>query len=140
MHYAPVLRIYARESEMEGLPTQILEFAPTALVSLDPAGRIVFANPAAARLISSGPVEDLIGQPIRTYIQFLNVGSAGEDECIRDDGSSFPIEYESAPMLEDGRAIGTVVTLRDISERRAADVHPQRDWSVGERSPGSHFG
>jgi signal transduction histidine kinase len=106
---------------MEGLNTQILEFAPTALVCLDPDGRIVFANPAAARLIGAMQAEDLIGQPVRTYIQFLNLGSAGEDVCVRDDGSSIPIEYESAPILQDGQATGTVMTLRDISERRAAE-------------------
>jgi signal transduction histidine kinase len=108
---------------MKGLTEQVLEFAPTGIVCLDLDGRVVFANPAAARLIGAGPAEDLIGQPIRTYIQFLEPGAAGEDICVRDDGTSIPIEYESAPMLEDGRVTGTVVTLRDISERRAADRH-----------------
>jgi hypothetical protein len=39
----------------------------------------------------------LIGMPIRTYVQFMRLGGSGQEDCIRDDGSSFPVEYESAP-------------------------------------------
>jgi signal transduction histidine kinase len=106
---------------MEGLIAEIIQFAPTGIVCLDPDGRITLANPFACQMLGPGLEEDLVGQPIRSYIQFLTLGSAGEDVCVQDDGSSFPIEYESAPMLQDGRVTGTVVTLRDVSERRAAD-------------------
>ena len=105
---------------MNSLTEQLLDWAPTGIVGLDLEGRILFANPAAAALFGASK-EDLVGQPVHSYVQFMILGAVGEDECLREDGTSFPIEYQSAPMLEDGRHTGTVVTLRDISERRAAD-------------------
>jgi signal transduction histidine kinase len=97
----------------------ILESTPAGIVCLDLEERIVFANPSAARMLASGVTEDVVGQPIRTYIQFF--GATPNDLCWRDDGSSFPIEYESAPIAQDGQLVGVVVTFRDITERQAAE-------------------
>lgn len=105
---------------MDRLTEQILQSAPTAIICLDPEDRIVFANPAAVRLLGSTDADELAGQPIRTYIQFLSLGPKGEDFCVREDGSSIPIEYETAPMIDAGVSAGSVLTLRDITERRAA--------------------
>jgi two-component system sensor histidine kinase VicK len=98
---------------------RILDSTSAGLMYLDLEDRVVFANAAAARLLASGVVEDLVGQPVRTYIQFF--GSTSTEVCWRDDGTSFPIEYESVPIDEDGRPIGLVVTFRDISQRRASE-------------------
>jgi signal transduction histidine kinase len=97
--------------------TAILEHLPTGAVCLDVEGRIQTLNAAAVRLFGCDSADELIGIPIRTYIQFLQPGASGEAECIRDDGTAFPVEYEGASM--DGG--GTVVTLRDVSQRSAAD-------------------
>jgi signal transduction histidine kinase len=98
----------------------ILESTPAGILCLDLDQRIIFANPSAARMLASGVVEDVVGQPIRTYIQFF--GSTTPDEvCWRDDGSSFPIEYETVPLAEAVQHIGVVVTFRDITERQAAE-------------------
>lgn len=105
---------------MERLIQGILESAPAGIVCLDLEGRILFANPFAARILGCSSANDLTGQPIHSYIQFFTLGAAGEDTCIRDDGTSFPIEYESAPLVEHGKTAGVVLTLRDISERRTA--------------------
>jgi light-regulated signal transduction histidine kinase (bacteriophytochrome) len=40
----------------------------------------------------------------------------------RRDGTSFPVEYVSTPMVEEGEAVGVVVTFSDISERRRAEA------------------
>jgi signal transduction histidine kinase len=97
----------------------ILESTPAGIVCLDLEERIIFANPSAARMLASGVVEDVVGQPIRTYIQFF--GANPNELCWRDDGSSFPIEYERAPIAEHGQPIGVVVTFRDVTERQAAE-------------------
>jgi diguanylate cyclase (GGDEF)-like protein len=39
----------------------------------------------------------------------------------RKDGTSFPVEYTSTPILEDGEIVGAVVTFRDITERKALE-------------------
>jgi len=101
-------------------PELILERIPTGVLCLGPEGRITFANPRAAQMLGCDSPDDLVGQPIRTYIQFFSHGSpgaAGEEVCLRDDGTSFPLAYESAPLPEGG----TVLTLSDVSEQRAAD-------------------
>ncbi|GGA15806.1 PAS domain S-box protein [Okeania sp. KiyG1] len=39
----------------------------------------------------------------------------------RQDGSHFPVEYLSTPILEQGKIIGAVVTFKDITERQAVE-------------------
>jgi PAS domain S-box-containing protein len=44
-----------------------------------------------------------------------------DDEVFwRKDGTSFPVEYISNPILERGEIVGAVVTFRDITERLQA--------------------
>lgn len=50
------------------------------------------------------------GQPARSNHEFL----------WRKDGSSFPAEYASHPLMEEGAVRGAVVTFRDITDRQAA--------------------
>ncbi len=51
-----------------------------------------------------------------------------DDEVFwRRDGTSFPVEYSSTPIIGDhGELLGAVVTFRDISERRAAEAEVAR--------------
>jgi PAS domain S-box-containing protein len=110
------------------LSERILHTAQDGIVVLDAEGRIAFANPTAARIMGYA-ADDLLGQPVRTHLQFSGSGldgamqtlPHGESLCWREDGSSFPIEYESAPLDEDDGPVGTVVTFRDISQRRAIE-------------------
>ena len=83
---------------------RILDAAPQGIVGLDVDGRITFANSAAAGMMGY-TVEELRGQPIRTHMQFSGSTSNGEldlplgaESCWREDGTSFPIECESAPL------------------------------------------
>jgi signal transduction histidine kinase len=64
----------------------------------------------------------MLGQPIRTYLPFFEpVAPAPDPTCWREDGTSFSIEYETAPVIEAGRAVGTIVTFRDVTLRRASE-------------------
>ncbi len=50
-----------------------------------------------------------------------------DDLFWKKDGSAFPVEYSSTPMLDHkGDTIGSVVVYRDISERKAADEEKRR--------------
>lgn len=105
---------------------RILAAASDGIIAIDADGRIMFANPTAARLIGYELPEELVGQPLRTHLQFL----VGEELCFREDGTSFPIQCEIADLPEDGSDVsGTVVTFRDISQRRSADR--ARDELIG---------
>ncbi|MEY4757626.1 MAG: hypothetical protein RJA34_2524, partial [Pseudomonadota bacterium] len=50
-------------------------------------------------------------------------GSRRDDEVLwRRDGTSFPAEYASYPILQQGASTGAVVTFRDITERKQAEA------------------
>ncbi len=132
------------------LSEQILNAAQDSIVCLDLEGRIKFANPAAARLLGCSVVDELLGQPVRTYIQFSSRSSVadqpveatgvlldgmtlfprGEQLCWSEEGISFPIEYESAPIVEEEFIAGIVVTFRGIGQRRAAERLKNEQISV----------
>jgi signal transduction histidine kinase len=95
----------------------MLEHLPSGVVCLDAQGRMQALNAAAVRLFGCASSDELVGIPIRTYIQFCELDAQGEADCIRDDGTVFRVEYETAPIEAGGR----IILLRDISQRRAAD-------------------
>ena len=105
-------------------------------------GTIIFENATGARLLGR-QVEDLIGKPAHETIHHSRGdGSAyPKDECLiyqtlrdgvvrqsskeffwRPDGTSFPVDYISAPLRDErGEIAGGVVTFRDITERKKAE-------------------
>jgi PAS domain S-box-containing protein len=109
---------------------------------IDCDGRIIFENPAAARMLG-WEISDLIGQPAhktmhhshedgRPYPQSecpiyggLKGGAARrvEDEVFwRKDGTSFPAEYTTTPVRDEKDAvIGAVVVFSDSTERKRAE-------------------
>lgn len=120
----------------------ILEAAGEGIYGLDTQGKTTFVNPAAARMLGYEP-DDLIGQrhhelahhskpngksypneecPIYTAFKDGAVHTNVDDEVFwRKDGTSFPVEYTSTPIIEDGRILGAVVTFQDITVRKRVE-------------------
>ena len=48
----------------------------------------------------------------------------------RKDGTSFPVEYVSTPILEDGVQLGTVVAFDDITQRRHLEAQLQQSQKL----------
>jgi PAS domain S-box-containing protein len=138
------------DHELEHLRRQhqlILNAVGEGIYGLDLAGNVTFVNPAAAAMIGWSAAE-LIGQsmhavthhsladgspyqrdacPIYAAFQDGSVRRVTHEVFWRKDGTSFPVEYISTPMRdEDGQLIGTVVTFRDITQRRWAEDILQR--------------
>ncbi|MBU1237049.1 MAG: diguanylate cyclase [Gammaproteobacteria bacterium] len=107
------------------------------LFLLDEAGRIVFANPAAERLLGRSKAE-LVGQSAhRLFHNHREDGQTlSEDECPiqRAQGSGrcyrgegeviwgrsgepFPVEVNACTLMREGHPAGVVVAFQDISER-----------------------
>jgi PAS domain S-box-containing protein len=129
------------EESVERLQHQqelILNSAGDGIFCLDRAGHTTFANPAAARL-AGWSVEELLGRGLhqtvhhskpdgRPYLKeecpIYRALADGADRAVADevfwrrDGTNFPVEYVSKPILEKGERVGAVVTFRDVSERR----------------------
>ena len=124
------------------------------IYGVDLHGACVFINPAGARLIGYEPHE-VIGRNMHELTHHARPdGSAyPEAECPifnafrrglpcridsevfwRRDGSCFPVEYSSHPVIEDAQVRGAVVTFVDITERRrAADALQRAKDQLEER-------
>src|SRR5687768_2749988 len=120
----------------------VLNSAAEGIFGCDSEGTCLFCNAAAAQLLGYEGTHELLGQnmhqlehhtrrdgtpfPIEEcpiYIGFLNNRGVHitDDIFWRKDGSSFPVEYWSHPLVRDGKTVGAVVTFFDISERRQAE-------------------
>ncbi len=120
---------------------QILNSAGEGIYGVDRQGVTSFVNPAACRILG-WPQEQLIGRNHHQLVHHSRPDSSpypveqcpiyaaiedgqlhhGTDEIFwRRDGSSFPVEYTSTPIVEDGTIKGAVVVFNDISSRQQAE-------------------
>ncbi|MEA2151452.1 MAG: hypothetical protein QOD69_3282 [Solirubrobacteraceae bacterium] len=114
----------------------ILDSAGEGIIGIDAAGAVTFANPAAARMTQYA-FEEMVGQGLHGLVHHTKVDGtpypaeecpmvaalaggasrrSAEDVIWRRDGTCFPVEYTSTPIV-DG-AGGAVVVFRDVTERR----------------------
>jgi PAS domain S-box-containing protein len=108
------------------------------IYSIDSDGLATFVNPAGARMLGWEP-QDMIGKnihrihhhshadgshypvedcPIYKAVRDGVVHEGRQEVFWRRDGSGFPVEFTSTPVISDGRIAGAVVVFRDITERR----------------------
>lgn len=120
----------------------VLNSAAEGIFGCDSEGTCLFCNPAAVQMLGYNEPQDLLGQNMHRlehhtrrdgraypleecpiYLGILdNRGVHLDDEVFwRKDGTSFPVEYWSHPLMRDGKTVGAVVTFFDISERRRAE-------------------
>lgn len=122
----------------------ILNAAADGIFGLDKTGGIAFINPAAARMIgkpraqmmnqnyldvlySSGQWGDRrAATAIHATLQDGISRSATDESFWRQDGSTIPVEYACTPINQNGELIGTVVTFRDITERKRKEAELNR--------------
>jgi two-component system, sensor histidine kinase len=114
---------------------RVVEQAPDALLLVDAAGLIVYANKAVASLFGYGSdeltgrsIECLVPERFRDvharYRKGFNATPAAREmgarmvalSAVRRDGSEFPTEIRLAPIYESGQLL-VVAAVRDISER-----------------------
>ncbi len=115
----------------------LLDAVGDGVVGIDRDGAISFANPAAGRALGWDP-QEMLGKDAHALFHprradgtalphgecrvqaAMIAGEAHEDagEVLwRRDGSSFPVEYVSTPLVDGGRILGVVVVFKDVSER-----------------------
>ena len=123
------------------LATLILNAAGDGIFGVDTDGAATFVNPAAESMLGWEAV-DLIGRPLHEAIHYARadgspypatacpihaaftdgVARTVDDEVFwTKDERSFPVEYTSTPIVENGQIVGAVVTFRDISDRRRSE-------------------
>jgi len=120
----------------------VLNCAAEGIFGCDSSGTCLFCNPAAAEILGYAAPEELLGKNMHSlehhtrkdgtpfpidecpiFIGFLeNRGVHVDDDVFwKQDGSSFPVEYWSHPLVREGKTVGAVVTFFDITERKKAE-------------------
>ena len=147
------LKRLARQNEL------ILKTVAEGICGVDRQGRISFVNPAATKMLGWDAAE-LVGKshhetlrpsrcdhtpnPLATcpFCAALKQGRryrAKNGVFWRKDGTSFPVEYISTPVEEQGDGIGAVVSFRDISEENVLQrqlMQAQKLESIGQLAAG----
>lgn len=119
----------------------ILNSAAEGIIGVDAAGLVIFANPAAGRLLARHPGE-MVGRSLHAAACEKQTTATGCKLCERlaelrgvgaldgaferADGTRFPIELSRNPMFEDGVPVGAVLMFSDISERQQAEAERRR--------------
>ncbi|MEK7323028.1 MAG: PAS domain S-box protein [Pseudomonadota bacterium] len=132
----------------------LLDATDEGIYGVDLQGRCTFINRAAARLIGYTPV-NVLGKNMHDLIHHTHdgggdyaawdcpicevmrsgLGSRVNDEVFwRRDGRSFPVEYSTYPIRENGNITGAVVIFSDISRRREAEVELRKHATAVEQS------
>ena len=149
----------AAPAAIDRLSTLLLESTGEGIFGVDLAGRCTFVNRAAAQMLG-WRTEQVLGRNMHDLIHHTRPDGAHYAECDcpifnafrrglpcriddellwRADGTGFPAEYSSYPVIEDGEVRGAVVTFVDISERKAAQAllqshHDELERRVAERT------
>jgi len=118
----------------------ILDGAGEGICGLDAEGRMTFVNRAAAALLGCEPAKlngrhfkDLVqgAKNIRPYIcqgferELSPDWSEAKDALLHADGSAFPVEFVSTPLIEEGVDAGSVIIFKDITSRHQAEMLDQ---------------
>ena len=119
----------------------LLESSGEGIYGIDREGRCTFINSAAARMLGYLP-DELLGQDMHERIHYSFTGGTAypraacriqetlergkgckvDDEVYwRKDGTDFPVEYSSFPIIEQEQIIGAVVVFLDTTARKRAE-------------------
>lgn len=119
----------------------ILDAAGDGIYGVNARGETTFVNPAAEDMLGwkaeeltgtlmhalihhsheDGEAYDVHACPIYAAFRDGIVHRVENEVFWRKDGTSFPVEYTSTPIYDDGRLVGAVVVFRDVSERLAQE-------------------
>ncbi len=133
----------------------LLDSTAEAIYGVDPQGLCTFCNTACVRILGYDSADQLIGCSMHDLIHHSHADSTAmpatecqllkglvdqvhcdSDVFWRADGSSFPVEYWSYPIIQDGKNIGLVVSFVDITERKQTEealVRQQRSIKLSNR-------
>ncbi len=131
------LALLSRQNEL------ILNAAAEGVLGIGLDGIVTSVNPAAARMMGRR-VDEIVGSDIHALVHpvlpgiitcvaadcpLFNATRAGqhveatEDVFHRLDGTTFPAEFSASVMRDrDGSGLGSVITFRDLTEKRAAGL------------------
>ena len=139
--------------------TLLLESTGEGIFGVDTDGRCTFVNRAAAQMLGRR-TEEVLGHNMHSLMHHTHADGRHYPECDcpifnafrrglpcriddevlwRADGSCFPAEYSSHPVVDNGQVQGAVATFIDITERKRAEEllrksHEELELRVAERT------
>ena len=146
-------RAYRKLKTSEQRLRLLLESTGEGIYGVDREGNCTFANPACARLLGFPSPRALLGRNMHKLIhhshadgslyaerqsgiyqaQLAGTQAHAYNEVFwRIDGGSFPVEYYSHPILQDGEVLGSVIMFNDISERLLDEQRLKRALTMAE--------
>lgn len=138
--------VLARERRTANQMRLLLESTGQGIYGIDLQGACTFVNRGACEMVGY-PADELLGRNMHQMIHHsrsdgspypldecpiyaavvTGEGCLLEDETLwRADGTPFPVEYSSYPIVEEEGIVGAVVSFVDISERRRIDEDKRR--------------
>ncbi|KUL29881.1 putative bifunctional diguanylate cyclase/phosphodiesterase [Actinoplanes awajinensis] len=112
----------AREILAKEYTDSILANAGEGICGLDTTGRIAFANAAAGRITGLGVAGLLDRDAAEVLPETAGLTAATrEGRLQRADGTSVTVEYTVNAIEKDGRTIGAVILLRDVTRQHALE-------------------
>ena len=135
------MKANSQSRELSAQRASILDAAGDGIMGIDADGVLIFVNPAAARMVGYPPHE-LISRDLHSLVHHTRPDGRAyaRDECPvltsladgsihhcdhdvywRKDGSCFPVNYTSTPLVDDEAITGAVVVFRDITTRREVE-------------------
>jgi PAS domain S-box-containing protein len=150
----PLKRIEEERSRLTHQLRSLLESTGEGIYGIDLDGRCTFINRSGAELLGYAP-EQVLGRDMHGLVHHSrNDGSpypAGEcpiyqaarvgtscrishEVLWRRDGKSFPAEYSSFPIIDNGSRRGAVVTFTDINQRKQAEEELKKARDAAEQA------
>lgn len=138
--FLDVSQIKQTQSKLAELQRQnelILSSAGDGICGFDCNGQVTFINPSAStmlgwpeRYLSEQTIHHIFGRdepnpdefcPVHNILQGKKRFQANDKLFWRVDGSNFPVDFVSTPIIENDKLTGIVVVFTDISERKKAE-------------------
>ncbi|GAB6196385.1 hybrid sensor histidine kinase/response regulator [Lysobacter xanthus] len=119
----------------------VCENATVALFVMDERQHCIYMN-ASAEALTGYRLDEVRGQPLHDFVHHThpdgrpypladcpidraapqNMQEQGEEVFVHRDGHFYPVAFTASPIRQDGRVVGTVIEVREISREKQRDA------------------
>ena len=131
----------------------LLNSTSEAIYGIDVDGHCTFINSACLEMLGYDSDQELLGNNMHQLIHYSSSDGGeysiedcricrahqrgdhvhGDNESFwRKDGTPFPVEYSSNPVLSEENVVGSVITFNDITERKQAQAALQEAFTLND--------
>lgn len=104
---------------LEGMFSDVMEFAPDAIILSNSRREIVRVNQRTEEMFAYRR-EELLGKSVEVLVPRKQADQSGHT-CLRSDGTEFPADINQSPLTTPEDSL-TMAVVRDVTERHRADL------------------